>query len=117
MSDKKVFEPDKAESIIDAHRRAIIMSGQVSDFQLENLQKWPFLLFNDLEKNKISYDFTAKEIDEIMSPGKVSYDFKFKQEVDKASVAKQLDTLTTWVKFLFWKQTEVEFLKDGKEWI
>lgn len=113
-------EEKKEESnIVEEHKKMVMMTGSLSDFQLENLKKWPFLLFDDLEEVKVNYDFTKLiSEEEELSPGVVEYDFKFKKntKLDRNNTKKQLDTLTLWTKFLFWKETEVKFLHAGKQW-
>ena len=115
MSEEKKEE----SSIIEEHKKMVIMTGSLSDFQLENLKKWPFILFEDLEKAEITYDFTKLVAEqEELSPGTVQFDLKFKKDtkLDREYTKKQLDTLTLWTKFLFWKETEVRFLNSGKKW-
>ena len=97
----------------------VILTGNLSDFQLENLKKWPFLLFKDLDTVEITYDFTKLVAEqEELSPGTIQFNFKFKKDIslDREHTRKQLDTLTLWTKFLFWKETEVKFLNSGKKW-
>lgn len=118
MSEDKKQET-KESTIVDDHKKMVIMTGNLSDFQLENLKKWPFLLFDDLEAVELTYDFTklVAEVEEL-SPGTVQFNFKFKKgtKLDRAHTKKQLETLTLWTKFLFWKETEVRFLNSGKKW-
>lgn len=108
------------QTIVDEHRKMVIMTGQLSDFQLTNLKQWAFIVFQEnLEKANITYDFTkivAEE--EALSPGVVQYDFYFKPgtKLVKADTKKRLEHLKTWVKFMFWKETEVRIMKDGKKW-
>lgn len=107
-------------TIVDEHRKMVMMTGNLSDFQLENLKKWPFIVFETgLEKANITYDFTKLVAEEeSLSPGVVQYDFHFKEgtKLNRADVKKRLEHLKTWVKFMFWKETEVRIMKDGKKW-
>ena len=106
-------------SIIEDHKKMVIMTGKLSDFQLDNLKTWPFLLFDDLESVEITYDFTKLIAEqEELSPGTVQFNFKFKKEtkLDRDQAKQQLDTLSLWTRFMFWKETKVRFLKLGKKW-
>jgi hypothetical protein len=107
---------DKAVDILDANRRAMIISGKISDFQINNLKGWPSLLF-DKFKVTLTYDFTSKKEDEFMSAGIITYNFVFQEDADLEGYSKKLQQITDWVHVLFWKDTEVKFLKDDKEWI
>lgn len=112
-------EEQEKPSIVEEHKKMVIMTGKLSDFQLENLKKWPFLLFDELAAVNITYDFTKLVAEsEELSPGTVQFDFKFKTDtkLDRDFTKKQLETLTLWTKFLFWKETEVRFLHAGKKW-
>jgi hypothetical protein len=106
-------------SIIEDHKKMVIMTGSLSDFQLQNLKTWPFLLFDQLETAAITYDFTKLIGEqEELSPGTVQFDFKFKEgtKLERDHTKKQLETLSLWVRFMFWKETKVKFLKSGKKW-
>jgi len=113
-------ETKKEEStIIEDHKKMVMMTGNLSDFQLNNLKTWPFLLFDSLESAEITYDFTKLVAEsEELSPGTMQYNFKFKKDtkLDRERTKKQLETLSLWVKFMFWKETEVRFLRAGKKW-
>ncbi|HBI01429.1 MAG TPA: hypothetical protein DDY18_07375 [Flavobacterium sp.] len=109
------------QSIVDEHRKMVIMTGNLSDFQLENLKNWAFLIFDKevLVNAKITYDFTKLVAEEeSLSPGAVQYDFYFKPgtKLNRADVKKRIEHLRMWVKFMFWKETEVRILKEGKKW-
>lgn len=106
---------NKTDDIISDHRKMLIMSGNLSDFQLENMKNWPFILFDDIDSVKLNYDFTTKVLNENgnmsenIGSGKVCYNVVrhagFKPE---SSEADKIATLTQWTKFLFWSDTEVE---------
>lgn len=106
-------------SIIEEHKKMVIMTGNLSDFQLKNLKTWPFLLFENLESVEITYDFTKLVGEqEELAPGTVQFDFYFKEKTkfNIEEVKKQLSTLSLWTKFMFWKETKIKFLKSGKKW-
>lgn len=106
-------EEDKKEeqTIVDEHRKMVMMTGNLSDFQLENLKKWPFLLFDGLEKVKVDYDFTKLIAEqEELSPGMVTYNLHMNSNAPSLTEevkGKKIEILTNWTKFLFWKETSV----------
>jgi hypothetical protein len=118
MSDSKNTEQET--TVVDDHKKMLIMTGNLSDFQLDNLKKWPFILFDqELEKVEINYDFTKLIAEkEELSPGRVSFNFTFKKntKLSRDETKKKLELLTLWTRFLFWKETKVEFQRAGKKW-
>lgn len=112
-------EETKESAIIEEHKKMVIMTGNLSDFQLTNLKTWPFILFDSLESVEVSYDFTKLIAEkEELSPGTVQFNFKFKKDtkLNRDQTKKQLEALSLWTKFMFWKETEVRFVKEGKKW-
>ena len=106
---------------IDAHRSLTLVSGNLSEFQLTNLKTWPFIVFSDLEKVTISYNFLENlEGGDVPSfcAGTVEFDCCFKDGKLMTELAekKARNQLIIWTKFLFWKDTKVLFKKDGKLW-
>ena len=108
------------EQLIEEHKKMLLMSGNLSDFQLNNMKIWPSLLFDNIENVGISWDFNSAE-NEILGAGSVTYDFKFKKGglsgVGKEVKEKKREQLTLFTKFLFWKDTEVNIKRNGKIWI
>lgn len=113
----------KPKDINQEHKYITQLTGKLSDYQLTNMKTWPFVVFDNLEKVTIEYNFEKETIDEttkektvVLYAGFVTYDFIFKTEVKEEQKEKALQALTVWTKFMFWKDTEVNFKKEGKEW-
>jgi len=114
-------ENTQAENtVVDDHKKMLIMTGNLSDFQLDNLKKWPFIVFDEsLEKVEINYDFTKLVAEqEELSPGRIAFNFEFKKntKLNRDETKEKLKMLTLWTQFLFWKDTKVEFQRAGKKW-
>lgn len=109
-------EDPNTQNIVDEHRKMVVMTGNISDFQIENLKKWPFLVFGkDLKTVQIDYDFVQGDEDNgSLYAGRVNYDFDFEKEPEATGVS--LDMLRHWTKYMFWEDTKVTFTKKGKEW-
>lgn len=110
-----------SEAKIAEHRRMVVMTGNLSDFQIKNLRTWPYVVFEkqNIEKVEVDYNFTKDAEDgEELNAGSVTYNFQFKVEpgYSKEELKKRLDALEAWVKHLFWSDTEVNFKKKGKKW-
>lgn len=114
MADEK--QKQEAQNIVDQHRKMVVMTGNISDFQIQNLKSWPYLVFGDaLEKVEIDYKFVkGNEETGDMFAGEVNFDFTFNKEPKYPGHATGL--LTHWTKYLFWEDTKVTFSKEGKEW-
>lgn len=103
-----------SEKLVNDHRQMLLLSGNLSDFQLENLKKWPFVVFGtDLKQAEIHYDFKLEEAQEEdmagISAGSVHFKFTFNKQPDKELADKGLSMLKIWTKFLFWQDTVVTF--------
>jgi hypothetical protein len=96
---------------VDDHRNMLMLTKSISAFQEENLKKWPYVFFDDVEKVDINWDFLDKSQD--FSPGSVDFDIELKND-DK--IDEGVDTLILCTKFLFWKETEVSVTINGKLW-
>ena len=97
-------------NVVDSHRNMLMISKNLSDFQLENMKRWAFIFLTNV--NKVSIDWSFIKDDEF-HPGEVSYDIEMGEDQD-------LDTglmyLTASTKVMFWTDTEVKIKVNGKEW-
>jgi len=110
---------ENQQNIVDEHRKMVVMTGNLSEFQLKNMKAWPFIIFDDLSKVEINYDFTNivevdKELEEAISAGSIEYDFYFKKEPPDPDL--RLAQLILWTKYMFWEDTDVTFKKQGQAW-
>ena len=103
-------QPNEQEKMLEEHKKMLIMTGNLSDFQLNNLKTWPFIVFDDVSKVEIEYDFSEILKDDLgeaiegIGAGKVIFNLS----AAKVPTEEQIGNLRTWTKFLFWKDTEVE---------
>lgn len=119
------MEQKNTTDMINEHKANLLLSGNLSDFQVKNLKSWPYIVFdlNKLENVEIKYNFKLNEDSEQSNAlgvyaGEVSFDFQFKKNIRiyKKEKEKALGDLTLWTKFLFWNNTEVKFKRNGKLW-
>lgn len=111
------------EKVVDDHRQMLLLSGNLSEFQLENLKKWPFVVFGtDLKKVDVSYNFVLEEEEADLEagrnifPGEITFDFTFNNKPDTDYSSKCITMLEMWTRFMFWKDTKVNFKVEGEEW-
>jgi hypothetical protein len=105
---------ENPKDLIDAHKHAMLMSGKLSDFQIENLKKWPFIYLDNVDTVSINYNFTKNGS---IYPGTISFDFKFKENTDIDKQKENLKYLEVCVKALFFQDTDVQFLLNGSGWL
>lgn len=102
------------KEIIEDHKKIMVFTGQLSDFQIKHLKLWPHIPFGkELKEVECSYDFSS-ETDKIGNAGKVVYRLKFKKntKLDDNYVEQSLKHITNWVRDIFWQDTEVIFYKN-----
>lgn len=125
MLDNKQPQDKSTKDTISQHKTNLLLTGELSDFQLQNLKTWPMIVFqkHSLEKVSIHYDFKLDGNSEIanslgLHAGKITYDFDFKANarITKKEKERCLNHLTFWVKYLFWNDTEVNFKRRGRPW-
>jgi len=115
-------------NIVEQHRNMLVLSGSLSDFQLNNLKQWPFIVFQgSLETAAIDYDFNRDSSEDFDSSesisslcaGRIRFNLTFKKGSKIPLKEKQdaFQNITLWSKFLFWEDTEVLFYRDGKKWL
>lgn len=113
------------EILIDEHRKMILVSGKLSDFQLKNLNIWPFVVFekDSIEEITIDYNFirqneeneqnaqNEEEKEEALSAGCITYIINFNDRLfyTPQQVIQRIAEIRKWVKHLFWEDTEVTF--------
>ena len=93
-----------SNDLVNQHRQMMLLSGNLSDFQLQNLKNYPYVFFDGVEKVEINYNFGD---DGVVTPGEIFYKIKLKKRAKKKSLKKNEDELIACVKFLFWKETKV----------
>jgi len=110
MKEESQNQKNKQELMLDDHKKMLIMTGKISDFQLKNLKTWPFILFDKVDKVELEYDFSemvsdgSEALTESIGAGKIAYNIK----LDSVPSKENIETLKNWTKFLFWNDTLVE---------
>lgn len=100
------------ESILDDHRKMLTLSKSLSDFQINNLQKWPLVAFNNVKDSSVQYNFLDQE--DVFYAGEVFYKITVDSEVIDDEVKKRALALINWTKALFWNDTNVEVDINGE---
>jgi hypothetical protein len=101
------------EKAIEDHRNMLILSKNLSDFQINNLKTWPMLVFDNVDKCEIDYNFFDDNGNFV--PGHVHFNFTFKDGIPSHQVKTATENLNSWVKSVFFSSTEVKLLNEGEE--
>lgn len=103
----------KELNIVDVHRNMLMVSKNLSEFQIQNMKQWPFIFLSDIKEAKISYDFIK---DDLFYPGVVTYEIETNSELIGESLHLGISYLEASVKLMFWSDTEVKITIDGALW-
>jgi hypothetical protein len=102
---------DKIQDILNDHKKAAILTGKLSDFQLNNLKTYPFILFDKIIEVQIEYDIKLKE----KGISTVTYLIKSNQPTsDVEFIDDKVLTLTTWVQSVLWDTVMVSVLYNNQ---
>jgi hypothetical protein len=103
-----------SEKILEEHRKMFVLSGQMSDFQINNMKIWFYGLFNPKEL-EIQYDFTEGE-NGIIGSGKVEFISNItipRKKDDKELFDIKCKRIESWIKTLFFEDTKI-IIKNKK---
>jgi hypothetical protein len=103
---------DNSETVLDDHRKMLTVSKNLSTFQLDNLKKWAFIAFDNVDNNTVSYSFIDGE-DQFYA-GRVVFKINLETDIDKEEKFKRSTFLADWTRVLFWTDTKVEVYVNDK---
>jgi hypothetical protein len=101
----------KTDNIVDSHRKMLMVSKNLSDFQIENLRNWPFLFFTTVESVSVEWNFI--DDNDLFYEGEVSFDVKTSDTNDLGVAVMYLEAST---KVMFWTDTKVSVKINGELW-
>ena len=103
---------------INRNRMNLLLYGEIQEFQVKNLQQFPFVFLEHVDEARVEYDFTQENGDNLLGigSGTITYDFQTQKKDFKDINQDKLEHLTISVKILFWKETKVEYKVNGKKW-
>ena len=91
--------------ILAEHKHMLMISGNLSDFQITNMKTWPYIFFNNVESVELDYDFSGFTMANVSpKPGQVVYNIKTSNLENIEQSKEMLESAT---KMLFWPETEV----------
>jgi hypothetical protein len=103
---------DKNETVLDDHRKMLTVSKHLSDFQLQNLKKWAFVAFDNVDNSMVDYSFIDGE-DQFYA-GRVIFRINLESDITTDEKIKRSTFLADWTRVLFWTDTKVEVFVNDK---
>jgi hypothetical protein len=100
------------ETKLDDHRKMLTLSKQLSDFQLENLKAWPFVVLPDISQSFVDYNFIDEQ--DLFYAGKVIFKITMDNKLEEQDLLTRCTFLADWTRILFWTDTQVEVFVNGK---
>ena len=110
------MEKDKSQlNIVDSHRNMLMVSKNLSEFQIQNMKQWPFVFLNDVSSVKVNWNFIKKneEDKDEFYPGEVEYEIEMGEDPNLEMGLTHLELST---KLMFWSDTTVKLKVNGKLW-
>ena len=103
---------DNSETLLDDHRKMLTVSKHLSDFQLQNLKKWAFIAFDNVDNSLVDYSFIDGE-DQFYA-GRVIFKIKLEEDISTEEKFKRSTFLADWTRVLFWTDTKIEVFVNDK---
>ena len=103
---------DNNQTVLDDHRKMLTVSKHLSDFQLQNLKKWAFIVFDDVDNSMVEYSFIDGE-DQFYA-GRVIFKVNLEKDILPEEKIKRSTFLADWTRVLFWTDTKIEVFVNDK---
>ena len=111
---------NNTQQILEDMRKITMLTGEISSIHELNLKNWIFVAFDGVDSLEIDYDLT-KETTTANSEGFI--DFKITaNKIDlndfqkQGEFGKRCDTLTAWVRDMFWPEIRVDMYLNGQKY-
>ena len=100
--------------------KAVLLSGNLSETHVKNLQTYPLIIFNGVEEVETHYDINTDRSTVRETPSFVEYHLTFKKgtrQLKKEELDKRLKYLTDAIATLLWNGIEVRVFnkKTGRK--
>jgi hypothetical protein len=116
-------------AVIEDLRRIMIMTGEMSDLHLHNLQQWGKIVFDNYDKIELAYnlnptdpkkykELTGNDLTDVEKeavPSYIAYTVvpKKGKRITQKKVEQALKSLQLWIRDIFWSNIHIKiFIKD-----
>lgn len=103
------MKKEAVSGILEDMRKITMLTGEISSVHEESLQKWPYIIFNNIQNVEIKYDLT-KEYTQETGEGYVIYSLEIAPEhvPKEEEFVKLCKILTSWVRDMLWDDIKVD---------
>lgn len=112
------MKTETVEAMLDDMRKITMLTGEISSVHQESLQKWPYIVFDDVEGVEVKYDLTKTTM---KSAGQnlVEFFITMPKGYEKKGVIENFDArcrnLVSWVWQMFWVDIKVMVFINGEK--
>lgn len=103
-------ENKNVQNILEDMRKITILTGTISKIHEQSLSKWPYIVFDEIGSLEVDYDLGNKDRNGANFVN--FYITSSKEEHEDAN--KRCETLTSWVRDMFWKDIDVNVFINEK---
>lgn len=103
------MKKEAVSGILEDMRKITMLTGEISSVHEESLQKWPYIIFDNVQNVEIKYDLT-KEYTQETGEGYVIYRLEIPPEnvPKEEEFVKLCKILTSWVRDMLWDDIKVD---------
>lgn len=103
------MKTETVEAMLEDMRKITMLTGEISSVHEESLQKWPYIIFDNVQNVEIKYDLT-KEYTQETGEGYVIYRLEIPPEnvPKEEEFVKLCKILTSWVRDMLWDDIKVD---------
>jgi len=103
---------NNTDKIIEDMKKITMLTGEISSIHELNLKNWAFVAFDGVEKIEIKYDLTKERAKDV-GEGFVDFNITLDPMAISELLKKRCETLTGWVRHMFWEEIRVEVFFNG----
>jgi hypothetical protein len=114
------MKTETVEAMLEDMRKITMLTGEISSVHQESLQKWPYIVFDDVEGVEVKYDLTKATM-ESAGQNLVEFFIAMPKGHEEKGVIDRFDdrcrNLVSWVWQMFWSDIEVRvFVNNVKRY-
>jgi hypothetical protein len=110
------MKTETVEAMLEDMRKITMLTGEISSVHQESLQKWPYIVFDDVEGVEVKYDLTKATM-ESTGQNLVEFFITMPKGHEEKGIIEKFDdrcrNLVSWVWQMFWTDIEVKVLING----
>ena len=101
---------NNVKNIIEDMKKITILTREISNIHEQSLKKWPYIVFDNISSVEIKYSLHKDNFEESF----VNFYLTSPQE-DVDNIKKRGDTISSWVRHMFWEDINISVFYNEKE--